>query len=89
MRREPVDYLSPEPSKHAGPSLRELVFRKLDEVMDWLMETEQEGGDELDQKVGEARGLATALAIFTNPYNPSVDAIRAEAMDRWEARNAE
>lgn len=34
---------------------------------------------------GQAQGLAYALAVLTNPYQPDVDAIRKEAMQRWEA----
>lgn len=89
MRREPVDYLSPEPSKHAGPPLRELVFERLDARVTVLMNARLDARPIPEQERHEATGLATALAIFTNPYSPDVDAIRAEAMERWEARNAE
>jgi hypothetical protein len=30
-----------------------------------------------------AEELAWVIAIVTNPYDPSVDRVRAEAMDRW------
>lgn len=78
-----------EPGKHAGPSLRELAFKELDAVMDRLMDATLDEQPISPTDRGEAKGLAIALAIFTNPYNPNVDAIRAEAMERWEARNAE
>lgn len=38
---------------------------------------------------GQAQGVAYMLAVLTNPYRPDVDAIRAEAMTRWEKGNAE
>lgn len=33
---------------------------------------------------GQCQGLAYALAVLKNPYRPDVDAVRAEAMKRWE-----
>jgi hypothetical protein len=33
---------------------------------------------------GQAQGVAYMLAVLTNPYQPDVDKIRAEAMERWE-----
>lgn len=38
---------------------------------------------------GQAQGLAYALAVLTNPYQPDVDKIRAEEMERWEAGEEE
>lgn len=35
---------------------------------------------------GTARGLAEAIALITNVYEPDLDAVRAEAMERWETR---
>lgn len=77
-----------EPGKHAGPSLRELVFQRLDVVTDRLMDMRDAGLSDREM-VGEAKGLADALAIFTNPYQPNIDAIRVEAMERREARQAD
>lgn len=41
-------------------------------------------------RYGEQRGrcqsLAYALAIMTNPYAPSMDAVKAEARRRWQGR---
>jgi hypothetical protein len=34
---------------------------------------------------GACLGLATAIAIITNPYAPDVDAVRAEVAQRHEA----
>jgi hypothetical protein len=33
---------------------------------------------------GQAQGIAYALAVLINPYQPDIEAIRAEAMERWE-----
>lgn len=38
---------------------------------------------------GQAQGLAYALAVLTNPYNVDVDAIRSEALERWEQANGD
>lgn len=34
---------------------------------------------------GQAQGIAYAIAVLSNPYKPDVEAVRAEAMQRWEA----
>jgi hypothetical protein len=59
--------------------------------MDELMAAKFNGvpvGPELATLRDKASGIALALAIFTNPYQTSVDAIRAEAVERWEARQS-
>jgi hypothetical protein len=33
---------------------------------------------------GQAQGYAYALAVLTNPYKPDIEAIRTEAMERYE-----
>lgn len=33
---------------------------------------------------GQAQGIAYMLAVLTNPYQPDIDAIREEAIQRWE-----
>lgn len=77
------------PGTYAGPSLLELVWRQLDEVMDELMDARLDGREPDKVQAGTALGYAGAIAIFSNPYNPNVDAVRAEAVERWEARQAE
>jgi hypothetical protein len=80
------------PGKYAGPTLRELCLRELDKIMDTLMDARLKRIDLLDEvQTGlreKASGIALAIAIFTNPYSPNVDAIRAEAVDRWETRQS-
>lgn len=34
---------------------------------------------------GQAQGIAYALAVLANPYQPDVDKVRTKAMERWEA----
>lgn len=59
------------------------MWELIDQAMDVLLDPEQNSGD---KEIGYALGLATMLATFINPYIPDTDAIRAEAMKRWEAR---
>ena len=35
---------------------------------------------------GQAQGMAYALALLTNPGAPDIEAIREEAMQRWEEK---
>lgn len=63
----------------SGSTIRETIWEALDEVMERLMS----GHADADDK-GQAQGLAMALAIFGNPYQPGIDAIKEEAMNRWE-----
>lgn len=77
-------------SQVAGKSLLDLMWEHLDRLMDELMVPAHEGGEEeLAELRGEARGWAEAIAITTDPYAPLVDAVREEAMERWETREAE
>jgi len=69
---------------YGGPTLIEALWSRMDDHMEALM-TKQEGED----TAAAARELAWVLAIVTNAYAPSMDAIRAEAMRRWTAAGAE
>jgi hypothetical protein len=55
----------------------------MDRLMEGLMTKQdaEDGGDKF-----RAQELAWVLAIVTNAYDPSVDRIRAEAMERWKAQ---
>jgi hypothetical protein len=44
--------------------------------------------EQLGDLKGFSRGLATAIAVMTNPYYPDVNSIRAAAMARYEERKA-
>lgn len=75
------------------------LWSELDTIVDHLMSegepstTEGAYGAELgnpeDWKEwgewrGQAQGITFALARLKNPYKPDIEAIRAEAMQRWE-----
>lgn len=68
-------------------SLLEVYWDELDRLVELLMsghETEVPAAE----LAAEARGVAFAIAHIQDPYAPSVDAVRAEAMQRWENANA-
>jgi hypothetical protein len=71
---------------YGGPTLLEALWNEMDRLMEALMtgEVAEDGGDKF-----RAQQLAWVLAVVSNPYDPSVDRIRAEAMDRWNAQQAE
>lgn len=68
---------------YGGPTLLEALWNEMDRLMEGLMTgaDAEDGGDKF-----RAQELAWVLAITTNPYDPSVDRIRAEAMNRWNAQ---
>lgn len=83
----------------AGLSVLDLLWLKLDDVVDALDEGEpveyretQAGKKALDvvrqwgELRGQAQGLAQAIAVLLNPYAPDVDAVRDQAMDRFDTR---
>jgi hypothetical protein len=59
----------------------------VDDVVDKIQRRVDRGKQPLNKHVGQAQGLALALAILVNPFAYDVDAIRVEAMARYEARN--
>ena len=63
----------------AGQSIIEHIWSELVVTIDSLMT-----GDPDDEERGYARGLATAIAYLYNPLDPDVDAVRSEAMERWQ-----
>lgn len=65
----------------AGKSILEMLWEEMDSLMERLMTgaEAEDGGDKF-----RAQGLAYAIAVMTNPYAPSVDSIREEAMERWD-----
>ena len=71
---------------YGGPTLLEALWDEMDALMERLMtdQVSEDGGDKF-----RAQELAWVLAIVTNAYDPSVDRIRAEAMDRWNAAQKE
>lgn len=65
---------------YGGPTLLEALWAEMDRLMEGLMTGQGAEGDRY-----RAEELAWVLAIVSNPYDPSVDRIRAETMDRWNA----
>jgi hypothetical protein len=67
-----------------GRTLLELMWDELDIITDRLM-TGQEAEDGRDP--GRAEGMAYAIAVMQNPYRPSWEAVRDQAVERWEEAN--
>lgn len=74
-----------EDASCAGKSLLELMWEELDETMDRLMVP----GAAAETDKGQALGIAWCIALVTNPYHVNMEAIREEALERWEERNPE
>ena len=74
--------LDPSASTH-GRNLLEIMWELIDEATNRLLTPSIDTGD---KDIGYALGLATMFATFINPYIPDIDAVRLEAMERWEAR---
>lgn len=72
-----------------GPSIVEMLWAEMDRQLGKLMSLIDDPGTDgvLDRRgqEGMCLGLAKALAIMLTPYDPDVDAIRAEAMERYQA----
>jgi hypothetical protein len=67
-----------------GKSLYEMLWDELMVVIDRLM-TGATADDQRDP--GRAEGIAYCLAVMQNPYLPNIDAVREQAMERWENEN--
>jgi len=67
---------------YSGRSIQEVMRRQLDEVVERLMTGKAEDGDKF-----LARGMAMAMACLRNPLNPDWEAIRDDAVDRYNANN--
>lgn len=78
----------------AGKSILDFLWDELMDAYGWIVLyqgsypgiDDAQGWEELEGVKGKALGLATAIAIVYNPYMPNVDAVRAEAAERWAAR---
>lgn len=65
---------------YGGPTLLEALWSEMDALVERLMTgtDAEDGGDRF-----RAEELAWVIAICSNAYEPSMDAVRAEAMERW------
>lgn len=70
---------------YGGPTLMEALWNEMDRLMEVLMTgaDADDGGDKF-----RAQELAWVIAVVSNPYDPSVDRVRAEAMERWNKEQA-
>lgn len=62
------------------------IWAALDAVVDRIQARVAKGKPVRKADIGEARGLSYALAAYLTPREPDTDAVRAEAMERWDAR---
>lgn len=82
----------------AGKSLLEKLWDELDNIMSRLMsdgEPDINGHDIYEHDLenykawgeerGQAQGIAYAIAIIENPYQPNMPGVKARAVERWEA----
>lgn len=67
---------------YGGGTLIENLWAEMDAIMERLMTGQQaeDGGDRF-----RAEELAWVLAIVTNAYDPDINRIRRETMERWNA----
>lgn len=71
------------PNTHRSSPVQRL-WAELDDVMDFLMVDDPEPEDK-----ARAKALAEAIAMLATPYSeePDIDAVRKEAVERWEQRD--
>lgn len=71
-----------------GPSIIDLIWEELDESYAELMALHAKGIGSEDYTIlrGRCAGLAVAIAIMRNPYDPDDDTIREEAAERHASR---
>ena len=74
-------YASAGSSMCGGKTILELLWDELDAIMDRLM---SDGEAEDGRDPGRAEGVAYCIAVMQNPYLPNIDAVREQAMERWE-----
>jgi hypothetical protein len=71
-----------------GPTIVEKLWAELLQQMGKLNSGLSEGRDDFDSsgQRGMCLGLAKALSILLNPYDPDVYEVRREAMRRYRTR---
>lgn len=74
--------------KRTIKSLEEVYWGEMDRLMELLM-SDHDTEVPREELAAEARALAFAIAHLTDPFAPSVDAIRDEAVRRWEESDGE
>ena len=87
-KRKGAETLDSEPGDCAGMSITEMIWLRLDKVVDELKgDLSHQDERAIENAKGKAQGLAESLAIILNPYYPNVNAIRAMSVERWESRH--
>lgn len=69
-----------------GPSAREVIWERLDSLMDSMMSLPKAERQSLIYSQEVMKAYAFSLAAMMNPSTPDVDAIRKEAVRRWKER---
>lgn len=64
-----------------GPSILDKYWEELMSISERLY-TGAEAEDGRDP--GRAEGVAFCIALITNPYQPNIEAVRAEVARRWK-----
>jgi hypothetical protein len=77
------EVLHPARSSVAG----EQMWDQLDACVDRIQRRVNKGKEPMRKDVGEAFGLASAIAAVNNPMEPDIDDVRATAMQRWSIRH--
>lgn len=67
-----------------GRSIVEMMEDELDSIVERLMTPGAAAEDGRDP--GRAEGVAFCIAIIRQPYNPDIEAVRNDAMLRWEEK---
>lgn len=70
----------------AGGTVAEMLFMELDDVVDRIQARVERGKEPLKHDAGQALGLCTAIAIMRNPSAYDVEAVKEEAMVRFDLR---
>lgn len=70
---------------NAGRSISGHLWSQLDESMEHILSGELDDAEKARMQ-GKALGLATAVALIRSPHAPDIDAVRAEAKERYDAR---
>ena len=68
-------------------SYTDQIWSALDDAVERIQRRVAKGKAPRPDDVGEARGLAIALAAMTNPREPNVDEVREVAMTRFDIRH--
>ena len=68
----------------AGPSIIEMIWSRLVEETSSLLDLDGWGTADAVKcrQIGKCLGLAEALSILLNPYNPNIEEVRTEVMRR-------